>query len=269
MAQLASMKTYPVLKRENYPEIAGAINRSPDNMGSSVVGEQPKFTLYDGSHHLIVKYSPRFSEDNPVATRHRDLMICEHLALNTLRENGVKSSETALYQDDRLYLEVKRFDRNGLYGRKGLASLKVLDAEYAGVNGTWPQIAQTLWRQKILTEKDVYDVEVAYAFGRYIANADMHNGNVSFFMEGLELMGVTPVYDMLPMAYMPVQGELRNPELMAPRFIEVSNEARWQALSLAVLFWEQVLSDDLVSSAFKNLVRPFVASVLALKEREG
>jgi hypothetical protein len=269
MAQLASMKTYPVLKRENYPEIAGAINRSPDNMGSSIAGEQPKFTLYDGSHHLIVKYSPRFSEENPVATRHRDLMVCEHLALNTLRANGVKASEAALYQDDRLYLEVKRFDRNGLYGRKGLASLKVIDAEYAGINGTWPQIAQTLWRQKILTEKDVYDVEVAYAFGRYIANADMHNGNVSFFMEGLELMGVTPVYDMLPMAYMPVQGELRNPELMAPRFIEVSNEARWQALSLAVLFWEQVLSDDLVSSAFKNLVRPFVASVLALKEREG
>ncbi|MGE4500905.1 MAG: HipA domain-containing protein [Hydrogenovibrio sp.] len=269
MAQLASMKTYPVLKRENYPGIAGAINRSPDNMGSSVAGEQPKFTLYDGSHHLIVKYSPRFSEDNPVATRHRDLMVCEHLALNTLRANGVNASETALYQDDRLYLEVKRFDRNGLYGRKGLASLKVIDAEYVGINGTWPQIAQALWRQKILTEKDVYDVEVAYAFGRYIANADMHNGNFSFFMEGLELMGVTPVYDMLPMAYMPVQGELRNPELTAPRFIDVSNEARQLALSLAAVFWEQVLSDDLVSSAFKNLVRPFVASVLALKEREG
>ncbi len=269
MAQLASTKTYPVVGREDYSGIAGAINRSPDNMGSSIAGEQPKFTLYDGSHHLIVKYSPSFSEDNPVATRHRDLMVCEHLALKTLRANGVKASEAALYQDDRLYLEVKRFDRNGLYGRKGLASLKVIDAVYAGVNGAWPQIAQALLRQKILTEKDVYDVEVAYAFGRYIANSDMHNGNFSFFMEGLELMGATPVYDMLPMAYMPVQGELRNPELTALRFIDVSNEARQLALSLAAVFWEQVLSDDLVSSAFKNLVRPFVASVLALKKREG
>ena len=267
MAQLASTKTYPVVKREDYAQMVRAINRFPNHMGSSVAGEQPKFTVYDGGHHLIVKYSPLFSEDNPVATRHRDLMICEHLALNTLRANGVKASETTLYQDDRLYLEVKRFDRNGLYGRKGVVSLKVLDAEYAGVNGTWPQISHVLLRQNILTEKDVHDVEVAYAFGRYIANTDMHNGNFSFFMEHLALMGATPIYDMLPMAYMPVQGELRNPELTAPRFIEVSNEARKQALSLAAIFWEQVLNDDLVSSSFKNVVRPFVETVFALKAR--
>lgn len=267
MAQLASTKPYPVLERKDYSGIAGAINRSPDNMGSSVAGEQPKFTVFDGNHHLIVKYSPAFSEDNPVATRHRDLMVCEHLALDTLRANGVKAAETTLYQDDRLYLEVKRFDRNGRYGRKGMASLKVIDAEYTGVNGRWPQIANALVRQNILTEKDRYDVEVAYAFGRYIANADMHTGNLSFFMQRFELMGVTPVYDMLPMAYMPVQGELRNPELTAPRFIEVSNEAKGKALAIAVAFWHHVMVHDLISEAFKTVVKPFCESLFEKEDR--
>ncbi|MDG4811449.1 HipA domain-containing protein [Hydrogenovibrio sp. 3SP14C1] len=268
MAEQASAKKYLNKGRADYATIAGSINKIPENMGSSIAGEQPKFTLYNGKDHLIVKYSPLLSESNPVATRHRDLMVCEHLALETLRSNGMDGSETDLHLSDRVYLEVKRFDRIGLHGRRGVASLKYIDAEYSGLNGTWPEIAQDLFRQDVISEKDVYDIEVAYAFGKYIANSDMHNGNFSFFMEDLTLSGATPIYDMLPMAFMPVQGELRNPELMAPKFIDVSNEARTNALSMAIQFWARVAEHDLISQDFKKTITPFFESLVELSNLE-
>lgn len=264
MAEQASAKEYLNKGRADYATIVGSINKIPENMGSSIAGEQPKFTLYNGENHLIVKYSPLLSENNPVASRHRDLIVCEHLALETLRSGGMAGAETNLHVGDRFYLEVKRFDRIGRHGRRGVASLKYIDAEYSGLNGTWPEIAQDLFRQDVISEKDVYDIEVAYAFGKYIANSDMHNGNFSFFMEGLTLSGATPVYDMLPMAFMPVQGELRNPELIAPKFIDVSTEARANALNMAIQFWSRVAEHEFISQAFKETITPFFESLVEL-----
>lgn len=268
MAEQASAKEYLNKGRADYATITGSINKVPENMGSSIAGEQPKFTLYNGKDHLIVKYSPLLSESNPVATRHRDLMVCEHLALEVLRSNGMDGSETDLHISDRVYLEVKRFDRIGLHGRRGMVSLKYIDAEYSGLNSTWPEIAQNLFRQDVISEKDIDDIEVAYAFGKYIANSDMHNGNFSFFMEGLTLSGATPIYDMLPMAFMPVQGELRSPELIAPKFINVSNEARTKALSMAIQFWSRVVEHDLISQDFKETITPFFESLVELSNLE-
>jgi len=261
MAEQVSIKDYPTVKREDYPDIAGSINRTPRNMGSSMAGEQPKFTLYNGEEHLIVKYSPRLSEDNPVAIRHRDLMICEYLALETLRDSDIPASEAYLHQDDRFYLEIKRFDRIGLHGRKGIASIKYIDAEFTGVNGSWIEIAQALFRKGIITQQNVDDIEFAHTFGKYIANTDMHNGNFSFFMEDLSLADTTPVYDMLPMAYMPVQGELRNPDLKRPRFIEASTPSKALALNKAIDFWSKVADHDLISDDFKNIANRFYHSL--------
>lgn len=265
MAEQAATKEYSVLKLADYPTLVNSIHQRPNNIGSSIAGEQPKFTAYNGQQHLIVKYAPLLSEQNPVATRHRDLMVCEHLALESLRANDISASESALHQADRFYLEINRFDRIGSHGRKGVVSLKYIDAEYTGLNDQWPAIAQALFRQNLISEQDAYEVEVAYAFGRYIANSDMHNGNFSFFLDDLKLTGTTPIYDMLPMAYMPVQGELRNPILAAPRFLDVSNEARIKALNIAIQFWTQVSEHDLISAEFKSVIQPFFDSLKSLQ----
>jgi len=269
MAEKAANKNYPVISRENYSYIAGSINKSPQNLGSSIAGEQPKFTLYNGQNHLIIKYSPPISEDNPVATRHRDLIICEHLALQALDVPKVKASKTHLHLDDRIYLEIERFDRIGLNGRKGIVSLKYIDAEYTGINKTWPEIANALLSKKLITEETFLIVETTYAFGKYIANTDMHNGNFSFFLHDLQITAPTPIYDMLPMAYMPAQGELRNPEITAPRFIQVSNKANQNALKIAKTFWSTVIDHPLISQDFKKTIKPYIEEIKRLPNQVG
>lgn len=60
-----------------------------------------------------------------------------------------------------------------------------------------------------------------------------------FFMDGLGVGQPTPIYDMLPMAYMPKQGELINPELDIPRFVDVSNLAKHTTMKAAIDFWQK------------------------------
>lgn len=261
MAEQASAAQFEAVSRDGYSQITAQIKAAPQIYGSSIAGEQPKFTAYNGNQHLIVKYSPLLSENNPVAQRHQDLMICEHLALESLREAGIAAAKSHLVSSDRLYLEIERFDRIGEHGRRGMVSLRALDAEYVGKNSNWVEIAQELLKQKRVSQQSFEQVEIAYAFGLLIANTDMHLGNFSFFMEGLEIGEATPIYDMLPMAYMPKQGELMNPEMKVPRFIPVSESAQAIAQAVAIKFWQTVLDNPDISTDFKGLIHSITRSL--------
>lgn len=168
MAEQASALSFTKISRADYSQITVQIKSSPQVFGSSIAGEQPKFTAYNESHHLIVKYSPLLSEQNPVAQRHRDLMIGEHLALESLREAGIAAAKSHLVNSDRLYLEIERFDRIGEFGRKGMVSLRAFDAEYVGKNTSWVEIAQSLLSQQIISQQSFEQVEIAYAFEQFI-----------------------------------------------------------------------------------------------------
>jgi hypothetical protein len=255
MAEKATKTEYKSQTPEDYPEIALNINKNPDSIGSSIAGEQPKFTVFNGNEHLIIKYSPLISETNPVATRHRDLMICEHLALQTLQTHGIASAKSQIYINDRIYLEIKRFDRRPNHGRRGIVSLKMIDAEYIGLNSDWPIIGSALLDQKRINQNDLDIISTAYAFGKYIANSDMHNGNFSFFMQGTEIAEATPIYDMLPMAYMPKQGELTLIDIKPPHFIDVSANANQQGLVAALDFWQKVQKHNTISNDFKIIAK--------------
>ena len=70
--------------RADYPNLAtGALAGQP---GSSAGGEHPKFAVYSEGRHVLVKFA---SGDGAAADRWRDLLVCEHLALEVLREAGV------------------------------------------------------------------------------------------------------------------------------------------------------------------------------------
>lgn len=264
MAEKTAQKSDQTICRKDYPATSANLNSAPNMVGSCLAGEQPKFTAFNGESHLIVKYSPLISQDNEVAQRHRDLLVCEHLALKALQAIKVDAAKSHLHIDDRIYLEIIRFDRLGKHGRKGMVSLKSLDAEYIGHGGNWCQIANRLLEQSLIEANSFFQVETAFAFGSFVANTDMHNGNYSFFMDGLTLKESTPIYDMLPMAYMPVQGELRNPEMKAPRFIPVSKKAYTLALRGANLFWESVKQNKHISNQFKTLTQSFAQEVKAM-----
>lgn len=256
IAQKAANTQHPRLARSDYARLVQDIHSHPESMGSSIAGEQPKFTVYNGIQHLIVKYSPPLAETNQVAQRHRDLMICEHLALQSLHRADIAASHSELFFDDRIYLEITRFDRHGEHGREGIISLKSLDAQFAGKGTDWPRVTKSLLIEQRIKPEDYSLIETAYAFGQLIANSDMHLGNFSFFSDDLHILNPSPIYDMLPMAFMPRQGELINPDFQIPRFIDVSEPAKHQAKIAALDFWQRVIDHAQISQDFKTRVTP-------------
>ena len=93
--------------------------------GPTVSGEQPKFgtvvATENGPQHVLVKFSP--AEYSPAARRWCDLLVCEHLALETLRAHGVPAVASEIVEGgSRVFLETVRFDRVGTYGRRTAAA---------------------------------------------------------------------------------------------------------------------------------------------------
>jgi hypothetical protein len=178
--------------------------------GSSAGGEQPKFTTCAetpaGPRHVLVKFSE--AEDSPVSERWRDLLLAEHLALETLREAGIPAASTRLVeQGAQRFLEVERFDRVGPLGRRGLISLAALDAEFVGAgSGGWPAIVAPLVRAGHLRPEAENAAALLWAFGTLIGNTDMHAGNLSFVTESGRPFALAPAYDMSPMAFAPRSG---------------------------------------------------------------
>ena len=178
--------------------------------GSSAGGEQPKFATYaetpNGPRHVLVKFSE--AEDSPVSERWRDLLLAEHLALETLREAGIAAASTRLVeQGAQRFLEVERFDRVGPLGRRGLISLAALDAEFVGAGpGGWPAIVPSLARAGHLRKEAETAAVLLWAFGTLIGNTDMHSGNLSFVTESGRPYDLAPAYDMSPMAFAPRSG---------------------------------------------------------------
>lgn len=97
---IATPVTKPVStadKPDTYMRLAREVSKG-EAPGSSVAGDQPKFTAWavtaDGPRHVLVKFSE--VEPGPVSQRWRDLLLAEHLALQTLAGAGVPAARTAL-----------------------------------------------------------------------------------------------------------------------------------------------------------------------------
>lgn len=225
-----------------------------DEPGSSAGGEQPKFLSTIEGRKNIVKFSPLLERGNEIARRWADLLVCEHLAMETLRAAGVPGSHTQIFtDDDRYFLEIERFDRVGLHGRRGVLSLQVLQAEFSDSrDNSWLGVAQDLERQGRAPSSVVDQMRLQQTFGRLIGNNDMHLGNASVFIDGATIVGPTPVYDMLPMIWAPTANELRprpfNPD--PPNSFELPIFAA--ALKAAIEFWRRVHNDNRVSTGFRK-----------------
>lgn len=241
--------------------------------GSSPGGEQPKFSSIveaaDGeSQEVLVKFSA--AADNPIAQRWADLLIAEHLALEALRSFGLPAAQTELlWGEGRTFLQVQRFDRLGSRGRRAVVSFETADAEFAGVGGSWPRIARALAKDQRLPPEDVTRVEQLAAFGHLIGNTDMHLGNLSLYHHWPEgtygRFSLAPVYDMLPMRYAPVAGELRPPLATIPAPVDGLLPAYAQMQPLAVQYWQAVYAHEAVSAGFKTIAAAMSDAVAALR----
>ena len=220
--------------------------------GSSAGGEQPKFCTRLGDRHVIVKFSP--ASDAPVDQRLRDLLVCEHLALSVLAQAGLPAAKTAIVSGGgRIFLEAERFDRTA-QGRIGMVSLMVYDNEYVGEMDNWAATANRMLARGLLTAKDARTLRLLEAYGVLIANTDRHYGNISLILRNDDWT-LSPTYDMLPMLYAPLGGELVERDFAArPLQPTAATLPEWaQARTLAKTFWQAAASDRRVSEGFRAI----------------
>ncbi len=253
----------------DYPRLAETV-LSSGQAGSSAAGEQPKFLTTrasdDGARAVLVKFSPPGGE--VVGRRVADLLVCEHLALKTLQAAGVPASSSRIFVAadgvGRTFLEVERFDRLGA-GRRGLVSLASLDAQFVGgEHRRWPQSTQLLLRQGIISADDHRHVRFLDLFGGLIGNNDMHFGNVSFFLDGADVGGLAPIYDMLPTRYAPVAGEIvsRAVELVLPTPQDA--DLAEGVVAAARSFWQAVVDDERIGAGVSDIARAHLSRLARL-----
>lgn len=240
----------PRARLRRYPELAAGVLAAPP--GSSAGGEQPKFLASrpDGAA-LIVKFSP--AQTNLAAERSADLLVAEHVAHETLRRHGFPAAHSHLFRaGGRVFLEIERFDRTREGGRRGVVSLMTLDAEFVGRLRGWSESVEALVTLRIVEQDALAATRWLELFGRLIGNSDMHGGNLSFFVDGTRVVGLTPTYDMLPARYASQAGNVPDDplELGTPS----PRDTSWDPSSrAAAAFWQKLAEEPRVSRRFRRL----------------
>jgi hypothetical protein len=239
----------------DYPALAEAAMHGTLG-GSSAGGEQPKFCTITAGRPVLVKFSP--AGDAPTDQRTRDLLVCEHLALQTLLDAGVSAAKTQIFTGaGRVFLEAERFDRTvhaqGI-GRVGMVSLMVYDAQYVGAMDNWAATANRMQDRQLLRPDDARTLRLLEAYGVLIANTDRHYGNISLLLQDDDWI-LAPSYDMLPMLYAPVGGELVPRDFtQRPLQPTAATLPEWaQATVLARSFWAAAAGDARVSAGFRQI----------------
>jgi hypothetical protein len=230
--------------------------------GSSAAGEFPKFTavrsLAGAPTHVLVKFSG--SDLSAGTQRWSDLLVCEHLAAQTLATvSGLASAQTDVLQaGGRTFLEVVRFDRHGNHGRSALCSWAALNYAWFGLAGRpWTEGSHRLLERELIDRETAHAITRLWHFGQLIANADMHDGNLSFrpraSASGARL-NLAPVYDMLPMRYAPQRGvELATVDFSPRLPLPAEREAWQQAATAASQFWAGAADDVRISADFRTI----------------
>ncbi|MGH8083521.1 MAG: type II toxin-antitoxin system HipA family toxin YjjJ [Lysobacter sp.] len=244
--------------------------------GSSAGGEQPKFTAElqraPGERESVIVKFARHDPDNATARRWVNLLVCEHLAAGVLSEHGIAAATSELIDSDGWrFLQSTRFDRTAQRGRVGVASMRALDAAYAGSDpGDWSASAAALLSEGLIDENDAEHIRRLQLFGRFIGNTDMHFGNLSFHSEPDRLLvSLTPVYDMLPMHYRPgAGGAVHDRPYDLPLPVRDLEHWRWAAVAARTL-WERAASDARIGPAFRAIAADNAARIAHLLQRFG
>jgi hypothetical protein len=266
-------------RETRYPEFANQANAG-EAAGSSVEGEQPKFTTWLNLENdgrllaVLVKFTDRF--ETPTGRRWADLLASESIALDVVTWASHGDAEAVRPRtfdfDNRRFYEMARFDRVGSHGRRGVISLRALhDAGFSGRDtNDWAVAASGLHDNGWLNAADLRAVRLRRLFGRLIGNTDMHFGNLAFFLD-LELpLRLAPTYDMLPMLWAPRVGDATpSPEFTPPAPMPHELDLWPEVAAMAEEFWLRVEGDSRVSAGFRVHAAAALRAVRTLRERFG
>ena len=148
-------------------------------------------------------------------------------------------------------------------------SLSIYDAEYVGQEDNWAATAMRMEARGLLTPRDAAHLRLLEAYGVLIANTDRHYGNISLLLHGSKNGGdwvLSPTYDMLPMWYAPVGGELVTRDFAArPLQPTAATLSEWpRAKALGRKFWQAAADDARISSEFRAIAAQNAAVIAAL-----
>lgn len=248
---------------EAYPRLASAAMAGAAP-GSSAHGEHPKFAVRIRRNgelvHALVKFSP--PRDLAFGERWADLLISEAIASEHLATHGIPTAATRVLETgDRVFLESERFDRVGAHGRRGVATLLAVDTDLYGKLDRWARAAERLRANALLSPEDAARLALLDAFGDLVANTDRHFGNVTLFDAREGPFALAPAYDMLPMLFAPVDGQIVEREFV-PEGVRADTLAVWpRARELALGYWARVAEDTRVTAAFRECARSCEAVV--------
>jgi hypothetical protein len=261
---------------KEYPLRAEEALGEQEDIGSSAAGEQPKFTTTiqeaDDStpREVLVKFSPPVN--TPSGRRWADLLRAEFYAAQVLADHGFQTARTRILEaGGRAFLESTRFDRTGNMGRRGVVSLRALDAAFVGsASENWAASARALEAAELIHSSDREKIIRLHCFGELIGNSDMHFGNISFFLAERFPLPLCPVYDMLPMYFRPTSaGEIRRANL-APNLPRPENETAWrETWPVAYEYWKRVSRSAEISRAFRQIARESIRTVERLRQLSG
>ena len=103
-----------------------------------------------------------------------------------------------------------------------------------------------------LAANDAARIERIWWFGRLIANADMHTGNLSFRPH--DTLALAPAYDMLPMHYAPLAGgEVPRRSFEPPLPLPPQRSIWTSACVAAMFFWNRASEDARISEEFRRI----------------
>jgi hypothetical protein len=240
----------PVVHRRDYPTLAEAsVAGFPP--GSSAGGERPKFGAFVDGRHVLVKFAARGGAADVVARRWCDLLILESIALDVIATHGIAAAHAEVVESEsHLCLEVERFDRVGLRGRRAVLSLA---ATHDDLSDGWARAASRLREARRISDDDARRLRWLDAFGALIANTDRHQFNVVFFPEagGLRL---APAFDQVSMFFAPsADGQVRERDYPRPsvaaEWLDVWDDARVAAGD----FWSRVSDDTRVGDGLRRV----------------
>lgn len=94
------------------------------------------------------------------------------------------------------------------------------------------------------------------AHGRLIGNTDRHYGNISLVLVN-DNWRLSHTYDMLPMLYMPIAGEVVAQELGVEKRVPtaLTVDVWGKAQKLAMAFWEAVVHEERIPGVFRELTQ--------------
>jgi hypothetical protein len=234
-------------------------------IGSGAGGEQPKFVIESAprtagapNRHRLVKFSPALVSDG--AHRMGDLLVAEHVANEVLGRAGFAVAQTRVRRLDpqdgsapRMVLESERFDRVNHEGRIGMSSLEAPANTFGCGEVNWVHAGDILEENGVLASDQVARIRFLDRFGAGIGNTDRHLGNLSLTGSPATGWALAPVYDMLPMAYIPgrtleVKHQKKGVDVIP---VDLPDAVRPWVRS----YWETLATHPLVTEEFRAIAR--------------